>query len=72
MVVPRGMVIWTLALLSAPAACFGEESPLGFTSSQDRLNACFEWAKAQAMTYAHESDPVGPWYEAALPGRARL
>ncbi len=69
MVVPRRMVIWTLALLSVPAACFGAESSLAFASSQDRLNACFEWAKAQAMAYAHGSDPVGPWYEAALPGR---
>jgi len=34
----------------------------------------FEWARAQAIEYvfpAHETgDPVGDWYEAALPGRA--
>lgn len=29
----------------------------------------FEWAKSQAMAYVFSGDPVGLWYEAALPGR---
>ncbi|UCF19765.1 MAG: hypothetical protein JSU87_17940 [Gemmatimonadota bacterium] len=29
----------------------------------------FAWAKGQALAYAFEGDPVGKWYEAALPGR---
>jgi hypothetical protein len=29
----------------------------------------FNWAKQQALAYAFDGDPVGPWYEAALPGR---
>lgn len=38
-------------------------------SSDERLNKGFAWAKEQALSYAHEGDPVGKWYEAALPGR---
>ena len=46
------------------------ESGLRFESSDARLTEAFDWAKAQALRYAHDgSDPVGPWYEAALPGR---
>lgn len=33
------------------------------------LNQVLEWAKEQALAYAFEDDPVGLWYEAALPGR---
>lgn len=33
------------------------------------MNEAFAWAKEQALSYAHLDDPVGPWYEAALPGR---
>jgi len=29
----------------------------------------FDWAKKQALSYVFDGDPVGPWYEAALPGR---
>jgi len=33
------------------------------------LERGFYWAKATALSYVHEGDPVGDWYEAALPGR---
>jgi hypothetical protein len=29
----------------------------------------FDWAKKQALSYVFDGDPVGLWYEAALPGR---
>jgi hypothetical protein len=45
------------------------ESPLGFESSDAALAAGFTWAKRQAMAFVYEGDPVGPWYEAAEPGR---
>jgi hypothetical protein len=46
-------------------------SSLQFESSDKKLVQAFQWAKSQALAYAHDdSDPVGPWYEAALPGRA--
>ena len=44
-------------------------SPLAFRSSDAQLTQAFEWAKKQALAYVNEGDPVGPWFEAALPGR---
>jgi hypothetical protein len=45
-------------------------SNLQFESSDRELVRAFQWAKGQALEYAHGgTDPVGPWYEAALPGR---
>ncbi len=46
--------------------------PLGrirFQSPDERLNKTFEWARRQAIDYVFDDDPVGKWYEAALPGR---
>lgn len=40
-----------------------------FLCGNNQINDGFEWAKNQALAYAHDSDPVGPWYEAALPRR---
>jgi len=40
-----------------------------FNSSDNELNDVFKWAKKQALAYAFDDDAVGPWYEAALPGR---
>ncbi|MBO7742870.1 hypothetical protein I8J29_01590 [Paenibacillus sp. MWE-103] len=44
-------------------------SPFALQSSSPELDAAARWAKAQALAYASSGDPVGPWYEAALPGR---
>ena len=44
-------------------------SPAIFTSSNQRLNAGFEWATQQALAFVNRGDPVGDWYEAALPNR---
>lgn len=38
-------------------------------SSDARLAEVFRWARDQALAYVFDGDPVGPWYEAALPGR---
>ncbi len=41
-----------------------------FSSSDKKLESTFAWAKKTALSYAHDDDdPVGPWYEAALPSR---
>ena len=41
-----------------------------FTSTDRLLQKSFEWAKKTALSYSHDgSDPVGFWYEAALPNR---
>lgn len=45
-------------------------SNLEFHSSNVALNASFSWAKQQALSYVHPGTySIGPWYEAALPGR---
>src|SRR5262245_37795416 len=50
----------------APAA---RQSPLDFDSSDAALVAAFRWAKNQSLSFTFDDDPVGPWYEAAEPGR---
>ncbi|HTP36595.1 MAG TPA: hypothetical protein VMJ75_30675 [Candidatus Acidoferrales bacterium] len=45
------------------------QSRLELDSSDARLVEGFHRAKRQAMAYVFEGDPVGPWYEAAEPGR---
>jgi len=47
----------------------GESSELDLASSDAHLVASFQWAKKRALSYVFDNDPVGPWYEAALPGR---
>ncbi|MGB5498030.1 MAG: hypothetical protein WBM77_03805, partial [Maribacter sp.] len=43
---------------------------LTFSSSNKELENAFYWAKEKALSFAHdENDPVGAWYEAALPNR---
>lgn len=43
---------------------------IAFLSSDTTLQNVFIWAKSEALKYVGDSnDPVGPWYEAALPGR---
>lgn len=46
-----------------------QHSRLELTSSDSRLVEGFNRAKRQAMAYVFDGDPVGPWYEAAEPGR---
>jgi hypothetical protein len=42
-----------------------------FTSSDTALQNAFSWAKAMALHYQSKGgDPVGPWYESALPPRS--
>ncbi|NQV73752.1 hypothetical protein HQ496_11570 [bacterium] len=44
--------------------------PISVRSSISGLEQRFEWARDTALSYAHsDSDAVGLWYEAALPGR---
>jgi hypothetical protein len=48
-------------------------SALELETPDTKLAAAFTWAKEQALDYAFPAsvhgDPVGDWYEAALPGR---
>ncbi len=45
------------------------QSKLELDSSDARLVEGFVRARRQAVAYAFDNDPVGPWYEAAEPGR---
>jgi hypothetical protein len=47
----------------------GVDSRIELDSSDTHLVEGFRWAKNQALAYVFTGDPVGPWYEAALPGR---
>ncbi|EAR01654.1 hypothetical protein [Maribacter sp. HTCC2170] len=43
---------------------------LTFSSSNKELENAFYWAKDKALSFTHDNnDPVGAWYEAALPNR---
>ncbi len=46
-----------------------QEGAIEFESSDAKLVDGFHWAKQQAFTYARTDGLIGPWYEAALPGR---
>jgi len=46
------------------------QTTVSFQSSDSALTKAFIWAKTTALSYkGNPNDPVGPWYEAALPGR---
>ncbi len=48
----------------------GESRKVSFSSSDSMLVNIFNWAKTRSDSFVgKDSDPVGPWYEAALPGR---
>ena len=73
------ILIWTCWLTSALTTFGGTLvdardattiSDLEFHSSSAALNASFTWAKQQALAYVRPgTNSIGPWYEAALPGR---
>jgi hypothetical protein len=47
-----------------------DESNIRVASSDTLLVSIFNWARETSEGYVgDDSDPVGPWYEAALPGR---
>lgn len=49
---------------------FSQQSGVVFNSPDTAIQNSFNWAKKTALSYVGKStDPVGPWYEAALPGR---
>jgi hypothetical protein len=59
--------LWSLQAWAQKAAPL---SSLEFHSSNNSLNESFRWAKQQALGYVRPGpDSIGPWYEAALPGR---
>ena len=61
------LLIILSALFCGPS-CPAREN-LELNSSDPRLNDAFAWARKTALSYTRANDPVGKWYEAALPGR---
>jgi hypothetical protein len=64
-------------LLLVPTWCcvsifvFGQAGGLEFHSSDASLEIAFTWAKSMALQYkGAPEDPVGAWYESALPPRS--
>jgi hypothetical protein len=70
-VVYRCLVLFGLSYAPAVnAQDLAATSSLQLESSDTKLVQAFQWAKSRALAYAHDgADSVGPWYEAALPGR---
>lgn len=61
--------IVTLCAICIYTLAFGQET-VSFESSDQALENAFNWAKKTALSYlGDQQDPVGPWYEAALPTR---
>jgi hypothetical protein len=64
-------ILSALFALALAATSPGQDGKITFTSDDPVLVKGFDWAKRQAMVYVHRgNDPVGHWYEAALPGRS--
>ena len=61
------MILWRKAVFAAADA--RRPGQVEFDSSDRRLVAGFEWARAEALSYVRRQGPIGSWYEAALPGR---
>jgi len=52
------------------SAVMGLDNGVKFSSSDKKMEQAFVWAKSMALHYkGHPNDPVGPWYESALPPR---
>jgi hypothetical protein len=62
----RPIVVAATSAVTATAA----EQGVRFGSSDTAMTRAFDWAKEQALQYkGRPDDPVGPWYESALPPR---
>jgi hypothetical protein len=61
----------SLLALPSPAstAPTPQEGAIEFESSDSKLVDGFRRAKSQALAYRRSDGSIGPWYEAALPGR---
>ena len=69
---------YLLATATFLACSTGSEHPVDhqkeqlvqFSSSLTEMQDAFTWARDKALSFAHDgADPVGFWYEAALPNR---
>jgi len=62
-----GLILFFICSFSNVIA---QEKGVTFTSSDKAVEQAFSWAKEMALHYKGKAaDPVGPWYESALPPR---
>ena len=71
MLLPSTMVVWVVGCGAEPERQIPVRTAGTITIASDHrgLVEGFEWARDTALGYAREGDPVGKWFEAALPGR---
>lgn len=75
----KKLLLWPLLLASLSSCSTHSNGPFLYTpsaevslfrSSDTTVNNSYAWAREMALSYSHDSlDPVGYWYEAALPQR---
>ena len=64
------MLRWLCVALFLVACLTADAQGVRFGSSDTAMTRAFHWAKEQALHYKGKpGDPVGPWYESALPPR---
>ena len=70
MLLPAALILTGCNDRSKKSVEIQTKGELLFVSSDKELNKAFHWAQNKALSYAHDNtDPVGYWYEAALPDR---
>jgi hypothetical protein len=70
MILSRHRLIFLASVFYGFSFASAQVAPVEFTSSDKDLEHAFNWAKETALHYkGADTDPVGPWYEAALPSR---
>ena len=63
-------LLWLFFFCTALMVSVAQQPAIEFSSSDTALQTAFYRAKEMALFYkGRPSDPVGPWYEAALPSR---
>src|SRR6476619_7942612 len=63
-------LLWLFFFCTAFMISVAQQPAIEFRSSDTALQTAFYRAKEMALFYKGQpSDPVGPWYEAALPSR---
>ncbi|MFA6127266.1 MAG: hypothetical protein WC699_08185 [Bacteroidales bacterium] len=64
------LAIYMLTAVCLTVTVYSQDAAISFSSDDQALVQGFNWAKQQAMAYVfRNNDPVGNWYEAALPKR---
>ena len=61
---------WLIVVLAGLTSCPARAQGVRFGGTDTALVRAFGWAKEQALRYnGKPGDPLGPWYESALPPR---